>query len=231
MAETILITGSNRGIGLQLCREYARAGWQVHACCRQPNEAEALKRLAETYPLISIHCLDTTNFQQIDALSKLLVDEKIDILFNNAGVYGPYDAHFGNTDTEQWIACLSVNTIAPMKVMEAFVNQVASSQHKIIATMSSKMGSMDDNGSGGSYIYRSSKAAVNAVMKSAAIDLKKKDIKVAVLHPGWVKTDMGGPHAEISTQQCVSGLKTILDNLTLDKSGQFFDIDGSQIPW
>jgi len=228
---TILITGSNRGIGLELVKQYAEDNWNVIACCRSPEKADELSALADSHTSISIHALDVSHSQDIKALANKLKDINIDILFNNAGIYGPYDANFGNTNELQWLECFQVNTISPIKVTEAFVNHVANSQLKTIATMSSKMGSMADNGSGGSYLYRSSKAAVNAVMKSASIDLKPKGIKVGIMHPGWVKTDMGGPNAEISTTECVQQLRKTLSTLTLEKSGSFFEIDGSIIPW
>jgi len=228
---TILITGSNRGIGLELVRQYADENWHVFACCRSPKDASALQELAGSKDNISVHALDVSDSQQIAALASELKDTPIDILFNNAGIYGPYDANFGNTDEQQWLECFSINTISPMKVTEAFVSHVANSQLKTIASMSSKMASMADNGSGGSYLYRSSKAALNAVMTSVAIDLKPRGIKVTIMHPGWVKTDMGGPNAEISTHTCVAQLKKILNELTLETSGSFFEIDGSIIPW
>jgi NAD(P)-dependent dehydrogenase (short-subunit alcohol dehydrogenase family) len=231
MTETILVTGSNRGIGLELVNQYAAQGWQVLACCRRPDQATALNRLGEQFSNITIHTLDVSQQDQLQKLAALLHDCPIDILFNNAGIYGPYGAVFGNTDEAQWLECFQINVIAPMKMMEAFLPHVAASKHKLIAAMSSKMGSMADNGSGGSYIYRSSKAALNAVMKSAAIDLAPKDVKVALLHPGWVKTDMGGPNAEITVAESVGRMREILDAITLENSGSFFDIDGSVIPW
>jgi len=227
----ILITGSNRGIGLELVKQYADANWRVFACCRSPKEATNLQALAKLQDNISIHSLNIADPKEIVNLAQELKNIPIDILFNNAGIYGPYDANFGNTNQKQWLECFNINTISPIKVAEAFVTHVANSELKIIATMSSKMASMADNSSGGSYLYRSSKAALNAAMTSAAIDLKSKGIKVAILHPGWVKTDMGGPNAEISTDECVLQLKKILSELTLDKSGSFFEIDGSIIPW
>jgi NAD(P)-dependent dehydrogenase (short-subunit alcohol dehydrogenase family) len=167
----------------------------------------------------------------VQSLAADLHDCPIDILFNNAGIYGPDDAAFGNTDEARWLECLRTNVIAPMKMMEAFMTHVAASKHKLIAAMSSKMGSMADNGSGGSYIYRSSKAALNAVMKSAAIDLAPRRVKVAILHPGWVQTDMGGPGAEISAAESVGRMREILGTITPENSGTFFDIDGTTIPW
>jgi NAD(P)-dependent dehydrogenase (short-subunit alcohol dehydrogenase family) len=231
MTETILITGSNRGIGLELVRQYASQGWQVIACCRRPDQATALNRLGDEFPHITLHTLDVAQQDQVQELAARLQECPIDILFNNAGIYGPYDAVFGNTDEARWLECLHTNVIAQMKMMEAFVAQVAASRHKLIAAMSSKMGSMTDNGSGGSYIYRSSKAALNAVMKSAAIDLAPRGVKVAILHPGWVKTDMGGPNAEITVTESVGRMREILGTVTSENSGTFFDIDGSVIPW
>jgi len=231
MTATILITGSNRGIGLELAHQYAAQGWQVLACCRRPDQATELNRLSDRYPDIAVHALDVTQRDQVQQLAARLQGRPIDILFNNAGIYGPYDAVFGNTDETRWLECLRINVIAPMKMMEAFLPNVAASKHRLIAAMSSKMGSMADNGSGGSYIYRSSKAALNAVMKSAAIDLAPRGVKVAILHPGWVLTDMGGPDAEITVAESVGRIRDILADITPGNSGTFFDIDGSVIPW
>ncbi len=231
MKNTILITGSNRGIGLELVRWYAEAGWLVHACCRNPAGASELHTLSDRHKGIQVHPLDVTDISQIAALAEKLRGKPIDILFNNAGIYGQDDASFGNTSEQLWLDCFRINTIAPVKICEAFIDQVAASHHKLIATMSSKMGSMSDNGSGGSYVYRSSKAALNAAMKSMAIDLLPRGILVAILHPGWVKTDMGGPQAEISTRDCVQHLSQVIEKVTPDNSGSFFDIDGSIIPW
>lgn len=230
MPQTLLITGANRGIGLALTRLYAQEGWQIHACCRHPEQADDLLRLAGDYPGLSLHALDVAESDQIRTLARQL-SGPIDILFNNAGIYGPADTRFGHTDEQAWLECLRVNCIAPMKMAEAFVEQLASSQRKTLVNLTSKMGSMADNGSGGSYLYRSSKAALNAVMKSAAIDLRPRGIKVALLHPGWVKTDMGGPNAEISTAQSALQMRNILEQMRLEDSGTFYDIDGSIIPW
>lgn len=231
MNETILITGSNRGIGLELAKQYAESGWRVLACCRSPEKANELSALGDLHNNLSIHRLDVTDSEQLLSLANEFKDQPIDILFNNAGIYGPNDTSFEKIDENGWLECLRINTISPMKVTQAFIENVAISKRKLIATMSSKMGSMSDNGSGGSYIYRSSKAALNAVMKSASIDLRPRGIKVAILHPGWVLTDMGGPNAEISVKECVNSLRKNIDNVTLENSGQFFEIDGSLISW
>ena len=167
----------------------------------------------------------------MQALAYELRHEAIDMLINNAGVYGSDKNSFGKVDAHDWVETFKVNTIAPMKMSELFVEQLALGQSKIIACLSSKMGSMDDNTSGGSYIYRSSKAALNAVVKSLSHDLADKSIKCVALHPGWVKTDMGGPSAEISSKESVAQMFNTLLNLKAEDSGRFIDIDGSDIPW
>jgi NAD(P)-dependent dehydrogenase (short-subunit alcohol dehydrogenase family) len=228
---TLLITGANRGVGLALTQQYLEEGWQVFATCRDPENAGELSRLAADSDSLTIIPLEVTNSADIESLVRKLDGSPIDILINNAGVYGQSNSYFGNTNTELWLEALKINTIAPMKIMEALVENVAASEKRIIASMSSKMGSMDDNGSGGSYVYRSTKAALNAVMVSAAHDLKSKGITAVILHPGWVRTDMGGPNGEISTAESATNLRKILANLSIENGGDFYDIDGSIIPW
>lgn len=232
MTDKVLITGANRGIGLELARQYASAGWRVHACCRQPERAADLNRVAAASAgRLSVHPLDVTNPAQIAALAGMLGDEPLDLLVNNAGVYGQDDASFGNTDVRGWLETFHVNSIAPLKVIEALIEPVARSRRRVVACVSSKMGSMADNCSGGSYVYRSSKAALNAVVMSAAVDLRNRGVTVVALNPGWVKTDMGGPNAEITVAESVSALRAILERLSPADSGRFIDVDGSTIPW
>lgn len=225
----VLITGANRGIGLEFVHQYAQDGWRVFACCRNPEKATELEALANTYRNIQILPLDVADFAQIDALALQLKDEKIDVLINNAGVYP--DSAVGDINTDHWLDAFKVNAMAPLKMAEAFTSHIAKSQLKKIATLSSKMGSIDDNTSGGSYIYRSSKVAANMVMKSLSIDLKPLGISVVTLHPGWVRTEMGGPSALIDTKTSVSGLRRVIEHLTLDTSGQFVAYDGKAINW
>ncbi|MCP4433430.1 MAG: SDR family oxidoreductase [Gammaproteobacteria bacterium] len=228
---TILITGANRGIGLKLTEQFAEDGWQVLACCRAPAQAGQLQALTERNSTIEIYALDVTNYQQMSSLAEKLANRPIDILLSNAGIYGSRGAVFGGIDAEEWRQVLEVNTIAPMMLVQSFVDQVAASQQKLVAVISSKVGSIADNSSGGSYIYRSSKTAVNQVVKSLSIDLVGRGISVVSLHPGWVKTDMGGPNAEISTDESVSGLKSILQSAGRQQSGQFIEFNGNSIPW
>ncbi|MGB1010886.1 MAG: SDR family oxidoreductase [Thiolinea sp.] len=230
---TVLITGANRGIGLELTRQYAADGWQVHACCRSPEQADALNTLAaQSGKGIQVHQLDVCNDQQRTALAQQLSGQPLDILFNNAGIYGNWDYQgFGKTNAQEWENVFRANVIAPMQMMEAFVDNVAASEQKIIANMTSKMGSMGDNSGGTSYLYRSSKAAMNAIGTSAAIDLRDRGIKVALLHPGWVQTDMGGPNGELTVAQSATALRRNLANMTDADNGRFQDIDGTTIPW
>ena len=230
---TVLITGANRGIGLEFCRQYAAQGWRVLACSRYPEKSDELNKLASQNPeLIKVYALDVADHVEIDRLAQVLADESIDMLINNAGIYPDSDkSGFGHTDYAEWIQAFRINTMAPLRMAETFAAQIASGRKKIIVTISSKMGSITDNSGGGSYLYRSSKAAVNMVVKSLAIDLKPFGIIAVVFHPGWVKTDMGGPNAMISPEQSVSGIRKVIGGLVPADSGKFFGYDGQTIPW
>ena len=228
----VLITGANRGIGLEMVRYAMQHGWRVFACCRNPHNAEKLFNIARlSNGLISVHIADMLELATVQALSYELRNESIDLLINNAGIYGSEKNTFGAVDVDSWMQAFQVNSIAPLKMVEAFSEQLMMGKRKLVACMSSKMGSMADNGYGNSYIYRSSKAALNSVVKSLSIDLREQGIISVALHPGWVKTEMGGPDAEISTTECVEQLFSNLSLLTLQDSGRFIDIDGSDIPW
>jgi len=225
----VLITGANRGLGLEFAKQYAQDGWQVLACCRSPQQASALQALANTHGNIQILALDVADFAQIDALAQQLKDFKIDVLINNAGIYPDSSSHEVNTD--DWLETFTINSISPYKVATAFTPHVAKSRLKKIATLTSKMGSIDDNTSGGSYIYRSSKAAANMVIKSLSIDLQPQGISVVTLHPGWVQTDMGGSNALINTQTSIAGMRRVIEQLNLSNTGRFIAYDGQPIPW
>lgn len=227
----VLITGANRGIGLEFTQQYAADGWRVIACCRDPLNATALNALAATSTSgeVSVHALNVNDFSQIESLASTLAGQAIDLLINNAGYYP--DSAFGSVNYAEWDKAFRINTMAPMKLVECFIEHVAGSRLRKIATLSSKMGSIDDNDSGGSYLYRTSKTATNMVIKNLAIDLKPRGIAAVALHPGWVKTEMGGPNALITTQQSVSGMRAVIDKLTTHNSGRFIAYDGQEIPW
>jgi NAD(P)-dependent dehydrogenase (short-subunit alcohol dehydrogenase family) len=232
MSKTVLITGANRGLGLEFCRQYAVSGWRVIAACRSPSLAFDLLTLAQQYRNLQIDSLDVANFASVDKFALQYADEKIDILINNAGIYGDLQGKgFGNIDYNNWSSTLTINTMAPLKMVEAFLPQLLRGENKLIATVSSLMGSMSDNASGGSYLYRSSKAGLNAVMKSLSVDLLPRSIGVLILHPGWVRTDMGGKNALIDVEESVSGMRKIIDAFSLSQTGQFIKYDGSIAPW
>ncbi|MDC0575709.1 SDR family oxidoreductase [Nitrosomonadaceae bacterium] len=231
--ETTLITGANRGIGLEFSRQLAEDGWCVLACSRDLEKSDALNKLAAEYPeRITLYALDVTDHGQIEKLSQTLANKPIDLLINNAGVFPDInDRSFGQTDYDSWAYAFLVNTMAPLKMAEEFIAQITQSSRKTIVTITSKMGSVADNGRGGSYIYRSSKSAVNMVIKSIAIDLESNDIISVLLHPGWVRTDMGGPSGLISVEQSVSGMLSVIREVTSADSGKFIAYDGQIIPW
>lgn len=223
---TVFITGSNRGIGLEFARQYAAEGWRVHATCRDPDKARDLAAVSGD---VKIHRLDVTDDAAVAALAAKLESEAVDVLINNAGLLER--SSFGRTDGEAWLHSFHINCIAPIHLLERFTPHLERGKLKRTVAITSKMGSIADNTSGGSYIYRSSKAALNAAMRSAAIDLRPKGIVVAVLHPGWVKTDMGGPGALIDATTSVSGMRAKIAALSPEDSGRFFNFDGQELPW
>ncbi|KZN44427.1 SDR family oxidoreductase [Pseudoalteromonas luteoviolacea] len=229
----VLITGANRGIGFALAKLYLDSGWHVLATVRDINSSEALRDLTgvEASGVLDIYPLDVTNYIQLDDLAKQLSAQAIDVVINNAGLYGPKGYGFGQCDVEAWRRVMEVNVIAPAKLAEAFYPHLLRGHGKIFAALSSRVGSHTENTKGGGYIYRSSKAALNSVVKSLSNDLLPQGIKTVALHPGWVKTQMGGPNALITPQESASGLKRVLDNLQDKQSGSFLSFDGSVIPW
>lgn len=225
---SILITGANRGLGLEFARQYAGEGWRVFAACRAPDTAAALGAVDGD---VSIHRLDIGDREEIGALADELAGEAIDVLLNNAGVYGPRNPRLDTMDYESWAETLRINTLSPFAVIAAFVDHVGRGDHRKIVALSSRMGSMGDNSAGGSYIYRSSKAALNAVMKSLSIDLAGRGMTCCVLHPGWVRTDMGGPGGAIEAPESVAGMRRVIARLSPADNGCFYNYDGAEIPW
>ncbi len=223
MTKTILITGANRGIGLELSKQYHEAGWHVIAASRQPSDA--LKDLG-----VETVRLDVTDASSISTLAKELDGRAIDVLFNNAGVFGPRRVPLGELEAASWLEVLQVNTVAPAMVAQALLDNVAASQDKLMVFMSSSMASIQAS-SPGEYIYRSSKAALNMVVARMAQDLAAQSIRTVAMDPGWVQTDMGGASADLTPEQSVSGIKSVLDNLSSESSGVYLRYDGSSLPW
>ncbi len=229
---TVLITGANRGLGLEFCRQYVRDGWKVVACCRNPDTSRALMELDKSRQHLTVWRLDVGDLAQIDDLASQLKGQPIDILINNAGVYGdtPKTA-FGRIDYARWEEVLRINTLAPVKLTEAFTDHLRAGHSRLTVAVTSLMGSMGDNSSGGAILYRSSKAALNAAMKSLSFDLRAFGIGVLILHPGWVKTDMGGTNAPLGVEESVAGMRHVIDQFDPSLSGQFLNFRGEVQPW
>ncbi|PMM42641.1 SDR family oxidoreductase [Vibrio breoganii] len=226
---TVLITGANRGIGLGLTIAYLKMGASVVATYRNEASSEELLSLCEKYDNLRVRHLDVTDYTAVNAFKNEF--EQLDLLINNAGYYGPKGCSFGDTDVEEWRKVLEINTIAPLKLVEALYPVLEKSREKRIAILSSRVGSMQENTSGGGYIYRSSKAGVNSVVKSLHNDLSPQGYTVLALHPGWVKTRMGGPNALIEVDQSVAGLVQVIEGAGDGQSGGFYNYDGQTIAW
>jgi NAD(P)-dependent dehydrogenase (short-subunit alcohol dehydrogenase family) len=227
-----LITGANRGLGLEFARQYVADGWQVYAACRDPASASKQHRLAEgSDEKLRILAMDVTDPATIRAAATQLDGQAIDLLLNNAGIIGPRGQTIGNIDYEAWANVFAINTMGPMRVSEGFVEHVADSDRKLIVTLTSGMGSIADNTSGGSVLYRSSKAAVNMVTRSLAIDLAPRGITCVVINPGWVRTDMGGINASLEPSESISRMRRIIATLGPEQSGKFFNHTGREYPW
>lgn len=218
---TILITGAGRGLGLELARQYARDGWRVIGTVR---DGDLKKAGAESLKV------DVTDFDGVKALQAKLKGEPLDVLFCNAGIIGKRGMALGSFDYEEWEKVLRVNVLGAAAVIEALIDNVAASERKTIAVMSSRLGSISQT-SGMTLPYSTSKAALNLLAKALAETLRPRGVIVAALSPGWVSTDMGGPGAPLTPEASVGGLRKVLAGLRPEDSGKFFSHDGSQIPW
>jgi len=219
---TILITGAGRGLGLELARQYAAQGWRVIGTVRS-----ASAKLPER---VERQIADVTNFDQIKTLAKALRGVPIDVLFCNAGISGKRGMAFGSFDYDAWEEVLRVNLLGAAAVAEALVKNVAASERKVIAMMSSRLGSIAES-SGMTLPYATSKAALNMLVKGLAASLAAKEMIVVALSPGWVRTDMGGSGAPLAAQTSVAGLRKVIAGLKTSDSGTFLSYDGSPIPW
>jgi len=234
---TVLVTGCNRGLGLEFVRQYLADGWRVLACAR--TASTELKELMSSHDTLSCHGLEMTDHSGIDALAAELSATPIDVLLLSAGTMGGVDfatkglsvGGFGDSDFADWEQVLRINTLGPMKMSEAFVEHVQRSDQRKIVALSSMVASMQINTAGGLYAYRSSKAALNAVMRSMSVDLANRKIIALPIHPGWARTDMGGSQAPVAPEESVSGMRRVIDGLTLAQSGRFLCYDGTEMPW
>lgn len=235
---TVLITGSNRGIGFAFARQYAQQGWTVLATCRRPERADDLRALAEEYSNVLIERLDVTDHAAIEALARKYSDWPIDVLINNAGILGdPGQQVLENLDYEVFNEVMAVNVYGPLKMSQAFLEQVAASEQKKIVTLTSGMGSLarTNRGGGGFYFYRMSKTAVNMAMRNLQVEVRGRGIKVGILSPGAVGTRMlaqtGYRGPSMTPAESVAGLIEVIDGLTAENAGSFLQYDGREVPW
>ncbi len=228
---SVLVTGSNRGLGLEWCRQYAEAGWRVFATCRHPGEAAGLHALSGSHPALSVHRLDVTQPESVYALRIELRDAALDVLVNNAGLYLEKYARTEALRYDEWRQTFEVNTLGPVRVTEALADAVARSEKKLVVAISSHMGSIAEIAAPGDYYYRSSKAALNAAMKGLSLALRERGIGVLLLHPGWVRTRMGGPDAPLSPAESVAGMRALVERFDPGRTGRFFRYNDTEIPW
>lgn len=233
-APTVLITGSNRGIGLELARQYAAKNWNVIATCRHPETAKALKAIASAYADVEIEKLDVTDHAAIDALSEKYKDMPIDLLINNAGITGGREnQQFGHLHYDAFFKVMDVNVVGPLKMAEAFIDQVAASDQKKIVNITSSEGSLSTIHGARNYFYRPSKAALNMVMLNLSREVAPRGVIIGLINPGPVATDMmkGVNMPLLTPQESVSGVITVIDSLTPEKSGKFLQYDGKELTW
>lgn len=228
---TLVVTGANRGIGLELVRRFLADGaWRIHAACRAPESTMALADLAAGHPdRLTVHPLDVTDAGSVAAFAEALGEAPVDLLINNAGVLNPHQT-LDDLDFAAWERELQVNTLAPMRMAVALRPQLRRAANPRIVTISSQMGSLA-RPRGGSYAYRSSKAAVNKAMQGLAIDLEADGICVVVMHPGWVRTSMGSGSAEIDPQESAAGIFSVATRLSMADTGSFLQWNGEIHPW
>lgn len=233
-----MITGANRGLGLEFTRQYAEDGWKVIACCRNPGEADELGRIAADKPDVVIEKLDVADHAAIDALGKKYAGVPIDVLLNNAGIIGPIPIaenierqHFGSMEYDVWEDVLRVNTFGPVKMAEAFLENVAASEEKKIVTISSTVGSITEMAIP-ALAYASSKTALNRVMTIIAGQVKERGIIIAMYCPGYVKTRMDAfGYAMVEIPDSIAALRPMIADLTIEQTGSYTGHDGRTIGW
>lgn len=224
---TVLITGAGRGLGLEFARQYAADGWNVIATIRDTRQAAALTQLSDA---VEVHRLELGDLQAIGKLGADLSGRAIDVLLSNAGINELRTVPQSEADYRTWERTMRVNVFAPHALARAFTEHVAASERKLMVMMSSVAGSImraDDR----LLAYRSSKAALNMVARVLSVELAPRGIVVAMFHPGWVKTEMGGPEAQLDAADSVRGLRAVIGRLDVADSGKFLRYDGTQIPW
>jgi NAD(P)-dependent dehydrogenase (short-subunit alcohol dehydrogenase family) len=226
---TVLVTGANRGLGLEFARQYRAAGWRVIATAREPDAARDLKALGEGVRIVP---LDVTEPSSVAALKASLGPQPIDLLINNAGQgVGLEGGSLDKLDVAQFERVFQVNALGPVRVTQALLPNLRAGRGKMVVGISSGLGSIAENREGGFYGYRESKAALDMFIRGLAAELKGEGFTCVAIIPGWVKTDMGGPNAPLTPEESVTGMRRVLDGLKPENTGQFWSYKGTQVPW
>ena len=227
----ILISGASRGIGKEMARQYCEDGDRVYACCRNPASADELAALAASSDgQITVHAMDVADQASIDACAAELAGVALDVVINNAGVTGGAHQSMGDIDVDDWIDTFRINTIGPALVAKAFKPNLLAAGDSNLMILTSQLAASTWP-MGGMYIYSTTKAGVSKVGQILALDWKDDPITVSLMHPGWVQTDMGGPHAEITAEESASGIRNVIAGLTKADSGNFYKWNGDIHPW
>jgi NAD(P)-dependent dehydrogenase (short-subunit alcohol dehydrogenase family) len=223
--KTVLITGANRGLGLEFARQYQAAGWHVIGTARAPESATDLRALE-----VRVMQLDVADPASVERLAGGLAGQPVDLLINNAGIF-PRVSTLEETDFGDVARTLEVNTIGPMRVTLALLPNLRRAETRQIISITSGLGSIANNSSGRYYGYRESKAALNMFTRSLAVELQDEGFTCVVMSPGWVRTDMGGPNATLSPEESISGMRAVIERLQPSDSGNYWNYDGQQLPW
>jgi len=232
---TVLITGANRGLGLEFARQYSEEGWDVIATARNPKQSEELQRLAKGKS-VSLQTLDVASDDSVKHLAEVLKGRPVDLLILNSAIFTRDGNKLGELNFAGWRESFETNVLGAVRVSEALIENVAASKRKQIVAISTGMGSLQTLGAtigfGPAYQYRSSKAALNMAMSILAKDVEPQGISVLIFSPGWVQTDMGGPNAALTPEQSIAGMRKVLDGTPpMELTGKFLSYDGSTWPW
>jgi NAD(P)-dependent dehydrogenase (short-subunit alcohol dehydrogenase family) len=231
---SVLITGANRGLGLEFVRQYSAEGWEVIATARNPKQSEELDRLAKGKSA-SLQALDVTSDDSVKHLAEVLKGKPVDLLILNSAIFTRDGNKLGELNFAGWRESFETNVLGAVRVAEALIENVAASKRKQIVAISTGMGSLQTLGTtigfGSAYQYRSSKAALNMAMSILAKEVEPQGISVLIFSPGWVQTDMGGPNAALTPEQSIAGMRKVLEGNPMDLTGKFLSYDGSAWPW
>jgi NAD(P)-dependent dehydrogenase (short-subunit alcohol dehydrogenase family) len=223
---TVLITGANRGIGLALAEEFKSHGFSVIGTARKPDEAVELKALG-----VRVEALDVTDKNSVAQLAKNIEGVGIDILINNAGIFDRSSKSFETLDIDSFNIAFAVNSMGALRVIQGLLPNLAASDRKVIASTSTILSSMELNTRGGNLAYRASKAALNSAIKSLSGEYADRGYIFALMHPGWVKTDLTNNTGNYTTEQSAAGLFKVITGLDVSDNGHFYDFQGKELPW